>query len=172
MPRKPRPPLEVEFITHVKAISGHKTNAAFASACGKNPQNVNNYLNGNTVPGRKVLKDCLESLFGWQVKVEAEVKPLPKPLSKITTAPGIYALYDHNFELLYVGQAKNLRAEVSQTLNRTIPGLVGHKIKSRVHYCSLYVIHNPKIRHNIEALIIRIVGHQTYNIDVERFKSA
>jgi len=60
------------------------------------------------------LKDCLCSLFGWQVKVVTEIKPLPKPLNSITSDPGIYAFYDHNFELLYVGQAENLASEVSQ----------------------------------------------------------
>ena len=166
----PRQSLSVEFIQKLKALSGHKTNTSFANACGKQLPNINNYLTGTTEPGSKVLKDCLESLFGWQVKVVAEVKPLPKPITSMTDEPGIYALYDHNFELLYVGQANKLRNEVSQTLNRAIPGLVGHKIKSRVHYCSLYEIKNAKVRHNIEALLIRILGHQTYNTDVEKFK--
>ena len=166
-----RQPANVEFIQKLKALSGHRTNSSFAAACGKQLSNINSYLTNATVPGEKVLKDCLESLFGWQVKVISEIKPLQKPHSKMTDEPGIYALYDHNFELLYIGQATNLRNEVSQTLNRAIPGLVEHKIKSRVHYCSLYAIKNTKVRHNIETLLIRILGHQTYNTNVEKFKT-
>lgn len=168
----PRSVANVEFIKKLKSLSGHGENAAFARAAGKGDQlaNVNNYLNGVTTPGDRVLKDCLRNLFGWQVKPAAEIEAIPKPLSGITSSPGIFVLYDHNFHILYIGQAGNLRSEITQTLNRSIPGLVGQKIKARAHYYSAYIIESPGIRHNFEALLIRVAGHQTYNTDVESYK--
>lgn len=161
----------VEFFNMLKTLSGHPNIAKFSAACGRPDQQANfsQYLSGAKIPKDKVLGECLRSLFGWQVTAHQEIQRLPKPLSRLSNEPGVYALYDTNFHLIYVGQAERLRDEINQTLNRKVPGLVDRKIKDRAFYCSVYEIHNAKVRHNIEALIIRLVGHQTYNSDVESF---
>lgn len=163
-----RKPASVEFIQKLKKLSGHAQTKSFANACGKKAQvaNITNYLKGKTAPGDKVLKDCLNALFGWRVHVSAEVAPLPKPLTKITTKPGLYCFYDITYRLTYVGKAANLKTEINQTLNRSVPGLVKKKHKDITRYYSAYIVEEGVVRANLEALLIRICGHHTYNDNV------
>jgi hypothetical protein len=166
-----RKPQNVEFFNKLRSLSGHFKVSDCAAPCGRSEQKANfsQYLSGKKIPQENVLGEGLRSLFGWQVVIHQEIQLLPKPLSKLSKAPGVYALYDSTFHLVYIGEAANLYTEINQTLNRNVPGLVGRKIKDRAAYLSAYEIHNTKLRLNIEALLIRIVGHQTYNSDVESF---
>jgi hypothetical protein len=166
------PPLQSGdvFLKKLKQLSGTDVITKFATACGQQQSNMTNYLSGKLVPGDRVLKSCLENLFSWPIEPIAEVEPLPDPLSSVTDAPGVYVLYDHNFKVIYVGQANNLRKEVQQTLNRAVPGLVGRKIKDRAFYYSLYKVLNDRARHNVEQLLIRICGHETYNTNVGNYR--
>ena len=105
-----RKPQNVEFFNKLRTLSGHFKISDFATACGRPDQqpNFSQYLSGKKVPQDKVLGECLRSLFGWQVTIHQEIQPFPKPLNKLSQEPGVYAFYDSNFHLIYVGQAANM----------------------------------------------------------------
>ncbi len=109
-----------EFLTTLSEVTG-LTGAAFAHATGKKPQNMSQYLSGTKTPGKNTAIAAVRHLREtWAVSPVLELDPVPKPLTTLPTAGGIYALYGSSGETLYVGQATNLRAEISQTLNRKV----------------------------------------------------
>jgi excinuclease UvrABC nuclease subunit len=93
---------------------------------------------------------------------------------------GIYALYDSAGGLLYVGQATNLRVEVRQTLNRAVnfPVRMGPnlskkrhpKFKSVTHRLSIYVVPSKRLRHNLEALLLRVFANESHNNKLGTFR--
>lgn len=158
-----------------------ETNAAgLARSLGKQYTNLTQYLSGSKKVGPKTLRSGLMRLGEWDVKAILEVAPLPNPISSITREPGIYALYDSAGNLLYVGQAINLRQEVAQTLSRAVnfpirrsPRL-GEKAyptyRELTERMSIYVVRSPRLRHNLEALLLRIFPNQTHNNKLGNFK--
>jgi hypothetical protein len=168
----------VEFLKTLQNLTGH-TAAAFARLCGKRPTNMTNYLNGKLVPGDKVLWSSLEHLFEWDVDPFLEIRPIPEPLSKLPTDPGLYILYDSAGNVLYIGKATNLRAEVRQTLRRQIPEPVrfGPKMKktkprlsSLATHISCYGVPSERVRHNLEVLLLRVTPNQTHNSNIGKFR--
>ena len=98
---------------------------------------------------------------------------------RLPESGGVYILYDSAANVLYIGQAKSFRDEIPQTLNRNIP--VGMRfgpdmkrsqptIEKLARYMSLYRIDNERLRHNIEALFIRVFINQTHNSNIGKFK--
>ena len=169
----------VEFFRKLKDLCGFRTNRAFAKAVGKKPGNVSRYLAAKMVPGDKVLKNSVESIFDWAVTPLMEVRKIPEKLSELPTAPGVYVLYSSDGDVLYLGQATNFRAEVRQTLGRKIPVGVRFgpklnktqpKIGDIAARMSLYEVHSTKVRHNIEALLLRVFVNQTHNVNIGKFK--
>ena len=80
--------------------------------------------------------------------------------------------------VLYVGKASNFRNEVWQTLARPIP--VGMRFGPKMNrkrpqiwelttYLSLYEIESRRLRHNVEALLIRAFINQTHNSNIGHF---
>ena len=91
----------------------------------------------------------------------------------------MYILYDSAATVLYIGKAANFRAEIRQTLNRNIPGGMwfGQNMQSNpvvfeklASYMSLYRIDNARLRHNIEAFLIRVFINQVHNRRIEKFR--
>jgi hypothetical protein len=169
---------QTPFLVSLKTISGHKKDADFAKACKKTHANISAYLKGKKSPGKKVLKSCLENIYGWEVKSLMELEPLPNKLSSLPEDPGIYIIYDSGGQALYLGKATNLRSELQQTLRRPIPvGLrfgsklrkTRPKIKELTKYISLYAIPSKKIRHNFEVLLLRVFANQTHNSNIGNF---
>ena len=153
--------------------------ASFAKAIGKKPTNVSQYLAGSKEIGQRTLRGAVYHLGEWEVKPILEVQPRPKNLSGIPQTPGIYALYDSSASVLYVGQAARLRAEISQTLNRktNFPVRAGPKLTKKHHpkfkeitaRLSAYEVKSPRLRHNLEALLLRIFPNQSHNNKIGTF---
>lgn len=173
----------VDFIQKLKELSDITTDTAFAKACGKKQSQMAQYLSGKAVPQRKALVSSLDYLHGWSVHPIMEVEKIPANLNTLKESPGIYVIYDSAGNVLYIGKATSFRLEVRQTLAREIPvgirikhGSKGHlaKVKPRLkdlaHYISLYEITSPRIRHNLESLLLRVFANQTHNSNVGTFK--
>lgn len=176
MSRKPK---NVEFICTLQKISKLNVNQ-FARACGKAQPNMHNYINGNVIPKESALRSAAEHYFSWSLRTIAEMVQLPENKNNISTEPGLYAFYDSGRKLLYFGKATNLRNEIRQTLRRQIPislrvyraGTLRNArptFESLTKYYSAYSIKNRRVRHNLEALVLRIISNSTYNSNVGNF---
>jgi len=172
--RKPTP---VEFLNLLQSLTG-LTNTAFAKACGKQPANMSAYLSGNKVLGKAVLRSSVRKLFEWRIHPVLELSRLPKA-KDIPIKGGVYVLYDSAGNVLYIGKATNLRAEVAQTLRRkTISAVRFAPNLTREHptyrrlarRISLYRIASARLRHNIEALLLRCFPNQSHNSRIGAFK--
>lgn len=176
MPRKAK---NVEFLQTLKDLSGHNQVGKFAKACGKKTSNMSRYLSGASTPQARVLKSCITHLFEWAVTPCMEIEEIPETLNSLPNTPGVYVIYDSGGQVLYIGKATSFRAEVRQTLGRNIP--VGirlgprlvkkqHKIKELATHLSLYEIESPRLRHNIEVLLLRVFANQTHNSNIGRLR--
>jgi hypothetical protein len=175
-----RLPTSVEFFRKLYVLSGFKTQAEFAHACGRAQQDVASYLSGFKVPGEKVLRSTIRHLYEWDVQPLLEVVPVPKKPKEIPMSPGVYVIFDSAARVLYVGKATSFRAELRQTLGRSIPVAVriGPSLAKRkpllremASYISLYEVRSPRGRHNLEALLLRIFANQTHNSSVGHFQA-
>jgi len=174
-----RRPTNVEFIGLLKDLTGHDAVRSFADACGRRQANIGKYLSGRLVPGKKVLASCLEHIFGSQVQALLEIQRIPSKKSELPQESGIYVIYDSAGDVLYIGKAKSFRAEVWQTLNRKIPVAIRFgptlkkrqpKIRTLATHLSLYQVDNPRLRHNLETMLLRIFVNQTHNTNIGTFK--
>lgn len=168
----------VEFMNLLRNLTNHTTDANFAKACGQTQGNMSNYLRGRLVPKKRVLSSCLHNLMASQVYPVCEICKIPSSQSEIPTHSGIYIIFDSAGNALYVGQAKNFRTEVWQTLSRSIPvpirlGPKLRKLKPRIRelasYYSLYQVDNARLRHNLEALLLRVFANHTHNTNLGSF---
>src|SRR6266852_4179510 len=125
---------EVEFLNTLSKLM-RLNQADFAKACGKAQPNMNAYLHGRIQPGQKVLASCVRHLFEWAVQPLMEIEPIPE-LNDLPKTAGLYILYDSARGILYIGKAKNFRAEVRQTLGRRLPEALrfGPKLSKRRPY--------------------------------------
>lgn len=175
-----RKPKYQEFLQTLSDVTG-LTGAAFAKACGKQATNMSSYLNGSKKVSQSSARSAITHLRdSWPVQKVLEVQPIPKPLTGLTTKPGVYALYGSAGDVLYVGQAANLRAEVSQTLNRKVNFALrrGPTISKKAHpkykevavRMSVYVVEPPKLRHNLEALLLRVYLNEAHNNKMGAFR--
>ena len=173
----------VEFIVKLRDLLEITTMREFARKCGKNESNISDYLNGKRVPGNRVLRNCLDNIaqseLGWPIEAEREIRQLAGGPA-MPTSGGVYILYDSGGNVLYIGKATNLRSEVKVALGRAVPvGLrLGADLSKKVHpkleelaaCVSLYLISDGLLRHNVEALLLRVFPNQTHNLNVGRFK--
>ena len=127
-----------------------------------------------------VLDSAISNLFGEKIKPLQEVEAIPEERDDLPRSGGVYILYDSAGNVLYVGKARSFRTRVWQTLDKKIP--VGMRFgpnltKSQptiwelATYMSLYEIENSRLRHNIEALLIRVFINQTHNSNIGKFKT-
>ena len=168
-----------EFLHTLEGITGLKR-AAFARALGKKYTNLSQYLSGSKKVGPRTLKSAVYHLGEWGVTPLMEVEPKPSSLSDIPQTPGIYALYDSSASLLYVGQATHLRTEITQTLNRetNFPVRTGPQLakKRKPRYkdiatkISAYEVPSDRLRHNLEALLLRVFPNQSHNNKLGKFR--
>lgn len=168
-----------EFINTLGDVLGLQ-GPALASALGKQATNLAQYRSGTKKVGPKTLRAGLYRLGEWQVTVVQEVRPIPTPLSSLPSSPGIYALYDSSGSVLYAGQATNLRAEIRQTLNRStnFPVRLGPQLSKKAHpkyravahFLSAYEVPSARLRHNLEALLLRVFPNQSHNNKLGSFR--
>lgn len=173
------------FLKLLKQFSGIERLQDFAKACGKYPQNMSAYINGTQHAGVRVAKAAFDSYC--KHKNDDFKSSLFKPLHEISdlaetnipTLPGIYIIYDSSAEVIYIGQAKNFKTEVRQTLDRKLPTniIMGPKLEKKrptikvlAKYISLYRIDDPALRANIEALLIRVSINHTHNSNLGHFR--
>jgi len=178
---KGRQSKHVEFIRLLAELFGYDSRgdyARFASRLGKSTSNIYAYYNGHKVPGRKVLLSALRHAFEWEVNPNIEVGPID--LRSLTSRPGVYCLYDSSGSIIYVGQATNLKQEVRQALGRRMnfPVRRGPKLSKKAYpkyqeiaeYLSAYEVPSVRMRHNLEALLLRIFPNQSHNNKMGNFK--
>ena len=175
----PRQAKNVEFLNTLKDLSGHETVSQFAKACGKKTPHMSNSLSGTIVPQARFLKSCVAHLHEWAVEPIMEIQDVPDNLNTLPDTPGVYVIYDSGAQVLYIGKATSFRAEVRQTLGRKIPVAIriGPSLKKRkpkirdlATHLSLYQIDSPRLRHNIEVLLLRVFANQTHNSNIGNLK--
>ena len=159
------------------ALEGCVLNAAVSRVFDKPPP-------ADTPRGRKakgIRNKVVSTLFTQEVTLLWEILPVPEQQKSLPRSGGVYVLYDSGTNVLYVGKAKSFRAEVWQTLGRKIP--VGMRLGPSMKrtrptlwdvaaFVSLYGIENDELRHNVEALLIRVFINQTHNTHIGNFKGA
>jgi hypothetical protein len=175
---KGRKSRSIEFMQQLAEMFNLKP-AAFAKKIGKQTSNITDYLSGKKTPKQKVLLSSARHAFEWDVTPIIEVGKVEEA-TKLPTEPGIYALYDSAGNAIYVGQAKNLKQEVNQTLNRAVNFTVRHgtnlskkaktKYKALAASLSAYSVPSSRMRHNLEALLLRTFPNQTHNNKMGNFK--
>lgn len=174
-----RKPKNQEFLLTLRDALNTDTRG-LARAIGKQTSNVSQYLNGGKAPGTGVIRSGVNYLSTWNVTSKAELEPTPTNLSTLPHDGGIYALYDSAGGLLYIGQATDLQAEVKQTMNRKVnfpirmsPKLSKKqhpKFKSVTHRLSIYVVPSKRLRHNLEALLLRVFANESHNNKLGNFR--
>jgi hypothetical protein len=174
-----RPPLNVELFRAL-ATNLQLETGTLAKRVGKKPTNVSAYISGSKTPGKKTLMTAWRHAFEWEVHPIVEVREIKDHKQNVPTVPGIYALYDSSVSILYVGQATNLRAELNQTLNRVcnFPVRQGPNLskKARPKYrdlathLSAYEVQSARLRHNLEALLLRLFPNQAHNNKVGNYR--
>lgn len=168
-----------EFLLTLKEVTGMNTRD-LANACGKTPSNMSQYLSGNKQPKRTAIRRAVERLSRWNVVPHAEVELLPKKLASVPSEPGVYALYDSSASVVYVGQGQNLRIELRQTLSRetNFPVRSGPVLSAKhkprygeiSEYYSAYIVPSEILRHNLEALLLRMFPNQSHNNKLGKFR--
>lgn len=174
-----RHPKYREFIRTLRDILDVDT-AALAVLLGKQRTNVSQYISGARKVGPGTLRSGLYRLGEWHVNVVQELEPIPKRLSSLPTTPGIYSLYDSSGSILYVGQATNLRTEIRQSLARQahFPVRLGPQLSKKARpkyrdiatFLSAYEVGSPRLRHNLEALLLRVFPNQSHNNKLGNFQ--
>jgi transcriptional regulator with XRE-family HTH domain len=167
----------VEFFRTFKDLTG-LNQRQFAVVIGKRPANVSRYLSGKLNPGKRVARSAVDHFAEWSVIPHLEVQAVREKLSTIPAVPGVYILYGSGGEVLYIGKATSLSGEIRQTLRRRIPlGLrFGPKLKKSqpvlrdiVARISAYEVQSPRLRHNLEAFLLRAIPNQTHNSNIGKF---
>ncbi len=170
----------IEFFSHLRDILDCKNDHDFAKKIGKAVPNVNSYLSGRKTPGRRVLISALHHAFEWHVEPKFEVQPIEEH-KLLPHEPGVYCLYDSSGSVIYVGQATDLKQEVYQTLQRKMnfPVRLGpqglakkfppkHKIVAE--YLTAYIVRSARMRHNLEAFLLRCFPNQSHNNKMGNFR--
>jgi hypothetical protein len=171
---------EVEFLQLLSELPRFK-DGNFAKQIGKQSSNVSSYLSGNPAPQKRLLDSALRHAYEWQVKPIVEVQSITQHAKTLPAEPGIYCLYDSSGSAIYVGQATNLKQEIGQALQRQMnfPVRLGpnlskkehHKYKDVAVYLSAYEVPSPRMRHNLEALLLRTFPNQSHNNKMGNFKT-
>ena len=177
MGRKSR---EVEFLKMLREVLDLK-GPALAKKIGKQASNVHGYLAGTTILRKKALGSAMRHAYEWEVTPVVEVKPVADHAKGLPQTPGVYCLYDSSGSVIYVGQATNLKQEVAQALHRKMnfPVRLGspklsvkerRKYNAVAEYLSAYSVPSPRMRHNLEALLLRAFPNQSHNNKIGNFK--
>lgn len=176
----PRKPYNVELLQTLIDWAGG--DASFRDATGIRIPDQRHYVNGTKSISLKRLRRAAEQVFGTPPAFvpEVERQPLPDSLpGSLNGKPGLYAFFSSSGSLVYFGKATNLYAEINQTLKRNTPSILfrgttktQHKFRDVTKFYSAY--HVPRgdsdFRHDVEALVLRAVLNDTFNVRVGYFK--
>ena len=170
-------------------LNGDTTETARISGYSK--AQVDAWLSGKREPQKITIQYILQRIFIPEFKVIAEFAEfdpqaalqtqLKKLLGQHTQDPGIYAFYDSMGNLIYLGKATRLIAEITAAINRTVhiafPKGVKNAPKVRtqiVRYISAYDVGTVKwndFPKHVEALILRI-SKPSLNKNIGNLESA
>lgn len=163
------------MFNHVFAIYFGGNVARLSIATGYSKQQIEAWMRGVS-PNRKTLERICSVVFVPEFRVVCEYAEvgggagihtqLNKILSHHKNDSGVYAFYDARAQLLYVGKATRLLAEMNNALNRSAQILFPKGVKKRdfkvcdlVRYVSAYNVKRmdgmDHAKH-IESLILRI----------------
>lgn len=137
---------------------------------------IDSWTSGGRVPQKSTIEYFIQCAFVPEFKVISEFaefdneKALQTQLKTIlgshTAEPGIYAFYDSMGNLLYIGKARRLLAEISSAIKRNIhiafPKGVKNAPKCRteiVKYISAYDVggvRSSDFPRHVESLVLRI----------------
>ena len=104
---------------------------------------------------------------------------LTERIEGLPTGPGVYLFKSRSGRVLYIGKAANLQTEIRQTLRRNIPEPVrfgpdlvkSHpRLSTLATHVSCYAVPSARVRHNLEALLLRVIPNQTHNRNVGKFR--
>jgi hypothetical protein len=173
-----RKPKLQEFLLTLQAVT-KANNKQLASLLGKDHSNITDYLNGKKPIGLRALRSAVSHLSEWSAIPDKTMIAVEKKTS-ISTEPGIFFMYDSSGNCVYLGQAKNLKTEVSARLNtkKLRHGIWRDRNLKRkryqmtevVEYITTFKVVSPRLRHNLEALFLRTVINQTQNSKLGNFK--
>lgn len=173
-----RKPKYQEFLITLRDLSD-TSNAELAKLTGKKAANISAYMSGAKVVGKSSVRSAVRHLSEWHVTEDQTMLPLANKAS-ICTHPGVYFIYDSAGNCVYIGQAKNLRTEVSQRLSakKLRHGIwrdrklkrTRYAVKDVAAFVSTYRVDSPRLRHNLEALFLRAVINQTQNAKLGKFR--
>jgi hypothetical protein len=177
---KGRKDQRVEFFRLLaKILKCEQNHPQLAKRIGKQISNVQAYNTGREIPGILVLRSAMRHAFEWEAEPILEVQPIGQR-KHLTNEPEVYCLYDSSGSVIYVGQAKNLEQEVSQTLQRKMnfPVRTGPTLSKKSHpkyksiatHVSAYNVASPRMRHNLEALLLRAFPNQSHNNKMGNFR--
>ena len=173
----------IDFLRGLRKYSECKTDSEFANLCDKNRGDLSSYLSGNIAPPETYLKQCLEKIaskkFEWTIEPIVEIEDISTAKRKLPASGGVYVIFDSGSNVLYVGKAGNLKSEVKVALKKKIsyPMRIGPTMKKKSYptieslasYLSAYSIDSKRMRHNLEALLIRLTVNQTHNQNIGNF---
>ncbi len=140
------------------------------------------WLNGKKKVHPDTAKSALNHLLdSWAVESVMEAQPIPEQMKALMKRPGVYVLYGSAGDVIYVGQASDLKAEITQTLNREANFSVrrGPKITKRARpkfrelttRISVYIVERKNLRHNLEAFLLRVFLNETHNNKLGNFRN-
>lgn len=106
----------------------------------------------------------------------------PQTLPTGHERPGHLLSYDSSGSVTYIGQTIDLKYEISQVLQRQMnfPVRLGPKLSKkalRKHkevvatYFTAYEVPSPRMRHNLEALLLRCFPNQSHNNKLGNFRN-
>lgn len=172
----------VEYLKRLIEWAGGKK--SFCELTTITPSNLSDYLRGVKSIAWKRLHSATEQVFGVPpafipVLEGFDVTANGLPTLKILpNEPGIYGLFDSAMRVLYYGKASSLYFEVRQTLSRRVAevrpwtGAKNLTLREITTYVSAYTISrgDETFRHDVEALGLRFIVNNTFNIKGGIFK--
>ncbi|MEO6820355.1 MAG: excinuclease ABC subunit UvrC [Ginsengibacter sp.] len=91
-------------------------------------------------------------------------------IKTVPVEPGIYKYFDENYELIYVGKAKNIRKRVSSYFTKTFTGYKTHELVKRIHSIEFTIVGSEQDAFLLENSLIKQYQPK-YNINLKDDKS-
>lgn len=154
----------------------------FCKRTGFLPGNLAWYLQGKRPITMERVGKAAADWFGNPLAAMQQMEWVPidavKPFKeKLGSDPGIYALFDSSYRLVYVGKATRMYAEVRQTLRRKVDGIRAGK-NSKVtfgeitSFVTTYSFPQGSMAfvEDLEAMLLRTSINHTFNQNTGKFK--
>lgn len=155
---------------------------AFYQATGIRKADQRHYVAERKGISLKRLRRAAEQVFATPPAFlpVVERQPLPDRISvSLKGKSGLYAFFSSAGSLVYFGKASDLYVEINQTLKRATPSILfkgttksKHSFREVTKFYSAYHVTrgDEDFRHDVEALILRAVLNDTFNLRVGYFK--